>query len=74
LLLAPEFRRALPLELIPVNLQLVLDGEFVIPDLPLDGERQITVLQLQVPNRRLLLVRPAQRPGEFCFQPLFYNT
>jgi hypothetical protein len=30
LLLAPELRRALPLELVPVNRQLVLDGDRVI--------------------------------------------
>jgi hypothetical protein len=36
------------------NRQLVLEGEFVIPDLPLDGKRQITVLGLQVLNWRLL--------------------
>ena len=30
LLLAPEFRRAFPLELVPVNRQLVLDGDLVI--------------------------------------------
>src|SRR5262249_43150253 len=29
LLLAPEFRRAFPLELVPVNRQLVLDGDLV---------------------------------------------
>src|SRR5438270_8131923 len=47
--LASEFRRALPLELIPVNRQLVLDGEaFIHPtQLPLGGECQRTVLQLQ---------------------------
>src|SRR5947208_509606 len=46
-LLAPEFRRALPLELIPVNRQLVLDGDGVIHphQLPLGGECQGIVLQ-----------------------------
>src|SRR5262245_44307658 len=66
-LLASEFRRALPLELIPVNLQLVLDGDAVIHprQLSLGGECQRTVLQLQVLELRLVLVRPAHRPGEF---------
>src|SRR6185312_8259407 len=65
-LLASEFRRALPLELIPVNRQLVLDGDAVIHprQLPLGGECQRTVLQLQVPELGLVLVRPAHRPGE----------
>src|SRR6476646_7017520 len=64
LLLAPEFRRAFPLELVPVNRQLVLDGDLVVHELPHGGERQRTVLQLQVLDVRLLLVRPAHRPGE----------
>src|SRR5260370_29694970 len=65
-LLAAEFRRALPLELIPVNRQLVLDGDAVIHprQLPLGGECQRTVLQLHVLELRLVLVRPAHRPGE----------
>src|SRR4051794_19155979 len=65
-LLASEFRRALPLELIPVDRQLVLDGDAVIPPRqpPLGGERQRTVHQLQVPELSLVLVRPAHRPGE----------
>src|SRR5215468_2285435 len=43
-LLASEFRRALPLELIPVNRQLVLDGDAVIHprQLPLGGECQVS--------------------------------
>src|SRR5438477_11731578 len=64
-LLAPYFRRAFPLELVPVNRQLVLDGELVIHDLPHGGERQSTVLRLQVLELCLLLVWPAHRPGEF---------
>ena len=39
LLLAPEFRRAFPLELVPVNRQRVLDGDLVIHELPHGGER-----------------------------------
>src|SRR5690242_9333730 len=64
--LAAEFRRALPLELIPVNRQLVLDVDAVIhpAQLPHGGECQRTVLQLQVLELRLVLVRPAHRPGE----------
>src|SRR5262245_2220618 len=64
-LLAPEVRRTFPLELVPVNRQLVVDGDLVIHELPHGGERQSTVLQLQVLEVRLLLVRPAHRPGEF---------
>src|SRR5262245_27285743 len=63
-LLAPDFR-ALPLELVAVDLQLVLDGELVIHELPHGGERQSTVLQFHVLEVRLLLVRPAHRPGKF---------
>src|SRR5271167_198074 len=65
-LLASEFRCALPLELTPVNLQLVLDGDAVIHprQLPLGRECQRTVLKLQVLELRLVLVRPAHRPGE----------
>src|SRR5258708_23009485 len=65
LLLAPEFRRAFPLEFVPVNRQLVLDGDLVIHELPHGGEGERTVLQLQILEARLLLVRPAHRPGEF---------
>src|SRR5438445_12282592 len=64
-LLAPYFRRAFPLELVPVNRQLVLDGELVIHELPHGGERQSTVLRLQVLELCLLLVWPAHRPGDF---------
>src|SRR5436305_2996323 len=64
LLLAPEFRRALPLELVPVDRQLVVDGDLVIHELPHGGERQGTVLQFHVLDRRVLLVRPAHRAGE----------
>src|SRR6516162_3556671 len=64
LLLAPGFRRAFPLELVPVNRQLVLDGELVIHELPHGGERQSTVLQLEVLEVCLLLIRPAHRADE----------
>src|SRR5260370_33407226 len=66
-LLASEFRRALPLELIPVNRQLVLDGDAVIHprQLPLGGACQRTVLQLHALELRLVLARPAHRPREF---------
>src|SRR5947208_11352526 len=64
-LLAPYFRRAFPLELVPVNRQLVLDGDLVIHELPHGGERQSTVHRLQVLELCLLLVWPAHRPGEF---------
>src|SRR5262249_33086354 len=40
LLLAPEFRRAFPLQLVPVNRQRVLDGDLVLHQLPHGGERQ----------------------------------
>src|SRR3984893_7021405 len=59
LLLAPEFRLAFPLELVPVNRQLVVDGDLVIHELPHGGEGESTVLQLQVLEVCLLLVRPA---------------
>src|SRR5262249_56598453 len=64
LLLAPEFRRAFPLELVPVERQRVLDGDLVIHDLPHGGKSQRIVLQLQVLEVRLLLIRPAHRAGE----------
>src|SRR5438105_14127004 len=65
LLLAAELRRAFSLELVPVNRQRVLDGDLVIHELPHGGERERTVLQLQILEARLLLVRPAHRAGEF---------
>src|SRR4051812_33643802 len=69
-LLAPDVRRALPLELVPVDLQLVLDGELVIHELPVGGERQFPVLDLHVLELRLLLIRPGHRPGELIPVPL----
>src|SRR5207244_3762845 len=41
-----------------------LDGNLVIHDLSHGGEGQNTLLQLQVLELRLLLVRPAHGPGE----------
>src|SRR5437773_2388600 len=38
LLLAPEFRRAFPRELVPVERQRVLDGDLVTHELPYGGE------------------------------------
>src|SRR5439155_560350 len=64
MLLAPEFCRAFPLELVPIERQLVLDGDLVIHELPHGGKSQSIVLQLQVLEVRLLLVWPAHRPGE----------
>src|ERR1700676_2881883 len=64
LLLAPELRCAFPFELVPVDRELVLDGDLVIHKHPLGGEGQISVLQFHVLEFRLLLVRPAHRPGE----------
>src|SRR5258708_13991883 len=71
LLLASEFRRAFPLELVPVNRQLVLDGDLVTHELSHGGERQCTVLQLQILEARLLLVLPAHRPATFVAARLF---
>src|SRR5438105_4447592 len=53
LLLPPEFRRAFPRELVPVNRQRVVDGDQVVHELPHDGERQLPILELR---RRDLLV------------------
>src|SRR5579884_1375349 len=64
-LLAPEFRRAFPLELVSVNRQLVVNGDLIVHDLPHGGERQRTVLQLEVLELFLFLVRPTHCPGEF---------
>src|SRR5579859_535803 len=65
LLVAPELCRAFPLQLVPVNRQLVLDGDLVIHELAHGGERQSTVLQFQVLDLRLFLVGPGHRPGDF---------
>src|SRR5262249_49002991 len=62
--LAPEIRCAFPFELVPVDHELVLDGDLVIHKHPHSGEGQISVLQFHVLEFRLLLVRPAHRPGE----------
>src|SRR5881392_111854 len=59
LLLAPELRCTFPFELVPGDRELVLDGDLVLHKHPHGGEGQISVLEF-----RLLLVRPAHRPGE----------
>src|SRR5271167_4864349 len=48
LLPAPEFRCALPFEGVPVNRQLVLDGDLITHELPHGRERQLPVLQRHV--------------------------
>src|SRR6266478_8526107 len=64
LLLAPELRCTFPFELVPGDRELVLNGDLVIHKHPLGGEGQISFLQFHVLEFRLLLVRPAHRPGE----------
>src|SRR5882672_8526190 len=64
LLLAPEVRCTFPFELVPVDRELVLDVDLVIHKHAHGGEGQISFLQLHVLEFRLLLVRPAHRPGE----------
>src|SRR3984893_5736490 len=64
LLLAPELRCTFPFELVPGDRELVLDGDLVIHKHPLGGEGQNSFLQFHVLEFRLLLVRPAHRPGE----------
>src|SRR3984893_8813369 len=64
LLLAPALRCTCPFELVPGDRELVLDGDLVIHKHPLGGEGQISFLQFHVLEFRLLLVRPAHRPGE----------
>src|SRR5213078_3593860 len=63
LLLAPELRCTFPFELVPGDRELVLDGDLVLHKHPHGGEGQISFLQLHVLECRLLLVRPAHRPG-----------
>ena len=60
----PKSASAFPLKLVPLDLQLVLDGELVIHQLPLGGEGQLPVLDLHVLELRLLLVLPGHRAGE----------
>lgn len=64
LLIPSELRRAFPLELVPGDRELVVDGNLVIHERPHGGEGQISVLQLHVLKLLVLLVRPAQRPDE----------
>src|SRR4051794_35890307 len=61
---APEIRLALPLELVPVDRQGVVDGDLVLHELPHGGERQLPVLEFRVLERLVLLVRPAHGPDE----------
>src|SRR6516162_8199982 len=63
--IAPEFRRAFPLELVPFNRKRQIERELVTHELPHGGERQSTFLQLHVLELLVLLVRPAHRPGAF---------
>src|SRR6476620_5105126 len=64
LLLAPEIRLSLPLELVPVDLQGVVDGDRVALELPHGGERQLPVLEFRVLELFVLLVRPVHGPDE----------
>src|SRR6266550_629935 len=64
LLLAPELRCTFPFELVSGDRELVLDGDLVIHKHPLGGEGQISGFQFHVLEFRLLLVRPAHRPGK----------
>src|SRR6266481_8412793 len=63
-LLAPTFYRTFPFKLVPGYRELVLDVELVIPNHPHGGEGQFSIFQFHVLELRLLLVRPAHRPGE----------
>src|SRR5262249_57136202 len=65
-LLAPDLRRGLPLELVPLDRQLVLDGDLHPHHLPIDGERQHPTLERRVLERRLLLVLEGHRAGELA--------
>src|SRR5579862_3802332 len=62
--LPPEIRRAFALERITVDRKRVIDGNLVIHELPHGGKSQSFVLQLQVLEVGLLLIRPAQSAGE----------
>src|SRR5262249_5368410 len=56
--LAPDIQCALTFERVPVDHELVLDMELVIPHHTLSRERQFPFLQFQVLEIRILLVRP----------------
>src|SRR5438552_11410810 len=45
---APVLHGAFAFELVPVDLELVLDGELVLPEHALGGEGQLAVLQFHV--------------------------
>src|SRR5207253_227579 len=64
LLLAPELRRSLPLKLVPVDRQGVVDGDRVTHELSHGGERQLPVLEFRFLDLLVLLVRPVHRPDE----------
>src|SRR5436190_17052625 len=63
-LLAPEVRRSLPVKLVPVDRQGVVDGDRVAHELSLGRERQLPVLEFRVLDLLVLLVWPVHRPGE----------
>jgi formylglycine-generating enzyme required for sulfatase activity len=63
-LLAAVLHRAFPFELVPINRELVLDGELVLSQLADGREAQLSILQFQVLKYPFLLVRPAHRAGE----------
>src|SRR6185436_19687854 len=63
-LLAPTLYCTFPFKLVPGYRELVLDVELVIPKHPHGGEGQFSVFQFHILEFRLLLVRPAHRPGE----------
>src|SRR5438132_3996524 len=64
LLLAAELRCTFPFELVSGDRELVVDGDLVIHEHPHGREGQIAALQFHVLEFRVLLVRPAHRPGE----------
>src|SRR5436190_18852919 len=54
-LLAPELRRPLPVKLVPVDRQGVVDGDRVTHELSLGGERQLPVREFRFLNLRRAL-------------------
>src|SRR6476469_9972299 len=63
-LLTPDVHRPLPLDRVPLDRQLVLDGELHVLQLPVHGEGQHPVLHLRVLELPLLLVRVDHHPGQ----------
>src|SRR5207342_1649923 len=57
-LLAIALHGSFPFELVPINRELVINVDRVLPNHPLGGERQLRVLQFHVLEFRVLLVRP----------------